>query len=223
MYIFTFYIFTVFHIILHCMASRTYYIPESVIFRKTKESFGGLSNMAAGYHIFVNDIIIPSSEHLYQACKFPYHTELQWEIVHEPNPMKAKWISRANDGLVRPDWDNVRFKVMQWAIEIKLSQNSQTFGALLLSTGDKPIVEATPKDKIWGAVKDGDYYVGVNALGRILMQVRETYVKTGQIPSCVNPLDIPNFNFLGHQIERICCDTAFADLYSNEAETLYTH
>lgn len=201
------------------MSTRSYYIPDSIIFRKTKEDFGGLSNMAGGYSIYVNDIIIRSCEHLYQACKFPDYPEIQWNIINEASPMKAKWISRANNNLVRKDWDKVLFKVMQWAIEIKLSQNSTTFGALLLSTGDKSIVEATPKDKVWGAMKEGEYYVGTNALGRLLMFVRDTYVKPSLIPRCINPLDIPNFYLFGNQIGVVCSEDEFADTSIDDNES----
>jgi ribA/ribD-fused uncharacterized protein len=202
------------------MSTRRYNISDSIIFRKTKESFGGLSNMASGYSIYVNDIIISASEHLYQACKFPDYPQIQWDIINEPNPMKAKWISRSNNALVRSDWNMVLFKVMQWAIEVKLSQNSNTFGPLLLATGEKNIVEATPKDKVWGAMKEGDYYVGTNALGRLLMFVRDNYVKTNLIPKCINPLSIPNFYLLGNPIGVVCSEDEFADTLP-ESKELY--
>ena len=186
------------------MSARRYLISESILFRKTKEEFGGLSNMAAGYSLYVNEVIIPTSEHLYQACRFPDYPNIQWDIINEKSPMKAKWIGRANIKLTRNDWDQNVFKVMQWALEVKLSQNWETFSTLLLSTGDKNIVELTPQAKIWGAVKDGDYCEGFNALGRLLMYLRETYVKPNIHNRCVSPIEIPNFKFLGIPIGVIC-------------------
>src|SRR5580698_10128284 len=121
------------------MSMRIYSISDSIVFKKTKEAFGGLSNMAAGYSVCVHDILIPTSEHLYQACRFPEYPELQWDIINEKSPMRDKWIGRANIKLTRPDWEQVQFKVMQWAIEVKLSQNWDAFSALLLSTGTKNI------------------------------------------------------------------------------------
>jgi len=50
---------------------RKYKKEEVITFRSTKESFGALSNMASGFSILVNDVIIPSSEALYQACRYP--------------------------------------------------------------------------------------------------------------------------------------------------------
>lgn len=186
------------------MSMRIYSISDSIVFKKTKEAFGGLSNMAAGYSVRVNDVIIPTSEHLYQACRFPGHPALQWDIISEKSPMKAKWIGRANIKLTRPDWDKIQFKVMQWAIEVKLSQNWEAFSGLLRSTENKDIVELTHTPKVWGAVKKGEHLEGVNALGRLLMHLRETYVAANNRIYCVEPLDIPQFNFMGIPIGIIC-------------------
>jgi ribA/ribD-fused uncharacterized protein len=186
------------------VAIRKYGIADTIVFHKTNAEFGGLSNMAAGYSLNINDVIIPSAEHLYQACRFPYHPQIQLDIINEPNPMKAKWIGRANINNTRKDCDQVRFKIMQWVLEVKLSQNWETFGQLLLATNDKPIVEVTPKDKVWGAVKNGENFVGINALGRLLMFVRDRYVKTNDYQRCIHPLSIPDFLLFSHQIEMVC-------------------
>lgn len=183
---------------------RTYPLSDCIAFRKTKEAFGGLSNMAAGYSLYVNDVIIPTAEHLYQACRFPNHPDIQWDILNEKSPMKAKWIGRAKLKATRKDWEEIQFKVMQWVLEVKLSQNWESFSSLLKSTGDKSIVEVTPHPKVWGAVKNGDFYEGTNALGRLLMYLRETYVKNNNRNHCVQPLEIPQFNFMGISIGIIC-------------------
>lgn len=193
--------------------NRVYQLSETIIFHKTTAEFGGLSNMAGGYSLNINNIIIPTAEHLYQACRFPQNAELQFSIINEPSPMKAKWIGRAHIHETRADWDAVRFKIMQWVLEVKLSQNWENFSALLKATKNKPIVELTPKDKIWGAVKDGDKLVGVNALGRLLMFIRQQYVFTNLYQRCVEPLNIPDFLFLGHPIEIVC-----NDMYQEEIE-----
>jgi ribA/ribD-fused uncharacterized protein len=183
---------------------RTYKLSDTIIFHKTTAAYGGLSNMAAGYSLNINDVIIPSAEHLYQLCRFPRNPEIQWQIITEPNPMKAKWISRAHNDNTRPDWNQVRYKIMQWVLEVKLSQNWNTFGTLLQKTEDKPIVELTNKDKVWGAKKEGDLLIGINALGRLLMLVRGKYVVANQYQRCVQPLNISDFLFLGHPIDLVC-------------------
>ncbi len=185
-------------------SNRTYQLADSVVFQKTKEEFGGLSNMAAGYSLNINDVIIPTAEHLYQACRFPHIPELQLAIISEPSPMNAKKLGRQKIDMTRKDWDKIPFKVMKWVLEVKLSQNWESFGKLLRETGDKHIVELAPKNKVWGASKSGNILTGTNALGRLLMQLRETYVKPDNYQACVNPLDIDDFLLLGNPIGLVC-------------------
>lgn len=206
------------------MASvRKYLISDSIVFHKTTAAYGGLSNMAAGFSLNVNDVIIPTAEHLYQACRFPNEPQLQLEIISTASPMTAKWIGRKHIEKTRKDWNDIRFKIMQWVLELKLSQNWDNFSNLLISTYDKPIVELSPKDKIWGAVREGEFLVGTNALGRLLMFIRETYVKTNNQLICIEPLDLSQFCFLGHPIETICNENFYNEINwilsdENEAE-----
>ena len=51
---------------------REYERSNAVVFLKTSEAFGGLSNMAPGFPLCVNGIAIRTSEALYQACRFPH-------------------------------------------------------------------------------------------------------------------------------------------------------
>lgn len=175
-------------------SERIYSLSEVISFSSTKGKFGGLSNMAPGYSLFVNEIIIPNSEALYQACRFPLFPELQEEIIKQVSPMDAKRISRENTHLTRQDWETVKFSIMRWCIMVKLIQNRETFGSLLSSTGEKAIVEYSKKDKFWAASPiDSNTLQGVNALGRLLMDIREKHVLTNSIPDKVEPLNIPAF------------------------------
>lgn len=192
--------------------NRVYKVSESIVFHKTTAEYGGLSNMAAGYSLNINDIIIPTAEHLYQACRFPGNPELQVAIINEPSPMTAKWVGRKHIEKTRNDWEQVRFKIMKWVLEVKLSQNWESFGSLLKATGKMPIVEQARRDKVWGAVKENNLLVGVNALGRLLMQVREQYVVPNHQQRCVQPLEIPDFLFLGHPIEMVCNENYFEEI-----------
>lgn len=153
---------------------REYNTKEIIAFAKTESKFGGLSNMAPGYSLFINEVNIQSSEILYQACRFPLFPLIQKEIIETKNPMDAKAVSRKYQQYSRQDWDNVKFKVMKWCLEVKLIQNFDIFSELLLSTGDKTIVEFSKKDNIWGASPTNPNILkGQNALGRLLMQLRE--------------------------------------------------
>jgi tetratricopeptide (TPR) repeat protein len=56
---------------------------------------------------------------------------------------------------------------------MKLAENWNRFAELLLQTVDQPIVEDSRKDAFWGANPVGhEMLVGVNALGRLLMELR---------------------------------------------------
>jgi ribA/ribD-fused uncharacterized protein len=200
------------------MENRIYNQSEVISFRKTTESFGGLSNMASGYSLYVNDVFIPSSEHLYQAMRYSLFPDIQHEIISQDNAMKAKMISNKYKAKYsRADWDFVRIKIMRWALEIKLSQNWDSFSALLLSTGNKDIVEYSHKDKIWGAVEASNgQLLGVNALGRLLMELRAKYVHSFDRLYCVNSLNIAGFLLYNHPIEKICDDN-YSDLFEYDS------
>lgn len=175
--------------------TRIYVRSECVVFRKTKEKFGGLSNMAAGFPLEVNGVRILTSEALYQACRFPHLPKVQQLIIGQISPMTAKMQSKPYRSQSRPDWFQVRVKIMRWCLRVKLAQNWSRFGELLLHTGDHPIVEESHKDDFWGAKPvDARTLVGTNALGRLLMELRENLKTSDQETlTCVEPLQIPDF------------------------------
>lgn len=183
---------------------RKYEVKDCISFRKTSERFGGLSNMAPGYIIEINNDRILTSEALYQACRFPNNPEIQKLIISQRSPMTAKDISKQYVELTRSDWDSERIKIMRWCLRAKLVYNWFTFGGLLESTDGKNIVEDSGKDLFWGAKRKDDIFEGVNALGRLLMQLREQYIKLkGNETILLAPLNIPDFKFMGDPINRI--------------------
>jgi ribA/ribD-fused uncharacterized protein len=146
---------------------------DCIVFFKTKEAFGGLSNMAAGFPLQINGVNILTSEALYQACRFPHRPEIQAEIIDQKSPMAAKMKSKPHRNDSRPDWDDARVAIMRWCLEVKLVQNWEKFSELLLSTGDKPIVEESRRDDFWGAIPFDDYELrGRNVLGTLLSNLR---------------------------------------------------
>lgn len=185
--------------------TRTYDRASSVVFLKTNEPFGGLSNMAGGYPLHVQGVRILTSEALYQACRFPHFPEVQRLIIEQASPMTAKMKSKPHRKDSRADWDQVRVKVMRWCLRVKLAQNWSTFSELLLRTGDRPIVEESRKDDFWGAKPvDERTLVGMNVLGRLLMELREA-VKSGGHDAFlhVEPPTISNFMLFGRPIDAI--------------------
>lgn len=195
---------------------RTYAREDVVVFYKTKESFGGLSNMASGYPLQINGVRILTSEALYQACRFPHMPEVQREIIGQNSPMTAKMISKPWRKESRPDWHEVRYKVMRWCLRVKLAQNYEEFGNLLLATHDRSIVEQSRKDDYWGAKltdETGDTLIGQNVLGRLLMELREKLKESphGAL-KIVPPLSIPDFLLLGKPIQTVTGRVSEPDL-----------
>jgi len=185
---------------------RTYRAAECVVFRKTNEEFGGLSNMAPGFPLVVNGIRIRTSEALYQACRFPHLPDVQRLIINQRSPMTAKMRSKPYRKKTRPDWNKVRVRIMRWCLRVKLIQNWQWFSSLLLSTGDRPIVEESSKDDFWGAkpVSDG-MLVGRNVLGRLLMELREELRNSNGEPwETIKPPTVPQFLLYGSTIGVVC-------------------
>ena len=183
---------------------RTYLAKDCIAFRKTNEAFGGLSNMAPGFPIEILGTKILTAEALYQACRFPGHPALQPDIIAQHSPMCAKDLSRRYQYLTRPDWEDVRVKVMKWSLRAKLLCNWDKFGELLKSTGTKIIVEDSSRDLFWGAARKGLTYTGVNALGRLLMELRGQYLELERRDHVqLLPLNIPDFLLLGQLIETL--------------------
>ncbi len=185
---------------------REYRRSESAVFLKTKAKYGGLSNMAGGFPLKINGVDIRTSEALYQACRFPHYPDVQRLIIGQRSPMSAKMKSKPYRDRTRPDWDRIRVKIMRWCLRVKLVQNREKFGDALLETRDLPIVEQSRRDDFWGAKPINDQtLIGVNALGRLLMELREFIRhKPGASPLLVEPLAIPDFLLDGREIEPIC-------------------
>lgn len=181
-------------------------------FAKTTGKFGGFSNMAPNYVLFVNEINVPSVEALYQACKFTFYPEIQRQIIEAGNPMIAKKISRSHQALVRSDWEQIKFTVMEWCVRLKLLQNWDKFGGLLRESGSSVIVEYSKKDNVWGSVqKDGDTLEGQNFLGRLLMQIRAEYVIPNKKPQKMLPPNVIGLMLYGVPITEVYAPEYYFD------------
>lgn len=192
---------------------KKYFLQDSIAFRKTTERWGGLSNMASGFSLNVNNIYINSSEILYQACRFPHYPEIQEKILYESNPMAAKRIARQYNNKTRDNWGVNRVSIMKWAVFVKLCQNWDNFYYLLKSTETKNIVEHSEKDMFWGAKLKDDHYYGENALGRILMFTREHARKFENTQILrIAPLKIQDFKLLSQDIRVVSYDEKKDDL-----------
>lgn len=194
--------------------SRIYPIENSCIFKKNDGEYGGLSNMASIFPLEINGMKIKSSEALYQACKFPNNSDLQKKIITTNSPFTAKMYAKGKD--TRPDWFDIRIQVMRWCLRVKLAQNYHSFGKLLAMTKDNNIIEYSDRDTFWGAKKINEFELkGINALGRLLMELRqEVQTKNTDEILVVPPPLIINFKLLGENIGTVDMRIKYKNLSS---------
>jgi len=172
-----------------------------VVFCKTREEWGGLSNMASGYPLLVAGQKILSSEALYQACRFPHRPEVQRTILAQRSPMAAKMVGKPHRADSRPDWDDVRVELMRWCLAVKAAQHPG-FRALLRRTGTRPIVELSRKDDFWGAKELPDGALrGTNQLGLLLVQLRDGL--PADAPAVVPPPSVPGVLLLDEPVGEV--------------------
>jgi type I restriction enzyme, S subunit len=187
---------------------RSYLRREAVVFHKTRERWGELSNMASGFPLIVVGSVWPSSEALYQACRFPDLPDVQLLIAQQTSAMAAKMRSKPHRSATREDWTHIRVRVMRWVLRVKLAQHMNTFGNVLLATGDSSIVERSGKDRYWGAIESDDGTLeGENVLGRLLMELREELrTRSRDELSIVTPPRVDHFLLLGRPVGIVRAD-----------------
>ena len=189
---------------------QLYDLTQVISFYKVDETFGGLSNMSGKYfHLHVNDILVRSSESLYQCLRFTSHPHIQREISENKSPKGSKMVSKKyRKEFTRDDFDEIKVDLMYWCLKVKLCSHPLLFGGLLDRTGNKEIVEISKSDRFWGCVRvkgNENIVTGENVLGRLLMDLREYYRENKGKMSLlkVSPLEINEFKLLGEQIREI--------------------
>ena len=162
------------------------YVKNDVVsFSDADETFGGLSNMSGDYPLLVNGLHVKSSEHLYQALKFPDHPSIQLKILEIPCPLRAKLFAhrKVRKSKIRPDWESIKLGVMDYCLRAKLITHWVKFGDLLRRTGHRDIVDiSSMKDRFWDVALGGVELHGHNYLGRLLTTLRNEFVHQGNDP-----------------------------------------
>lgn len=133
-----------------------------------------IDNFAEGYAYLSNFFEVPvwykgimfkNSEAAYQAQKM-LNPDDKFNFKYL-SAKEAKKLGRKVE--LRPDWEDVKLKVMEEICLAKFTQNATLRNALIL-TGDAELIEGnTWGDKFWGCVNGK----GENNLGKILMKTRE--------------------------------------------------
>ena len=124
--------------------------------------------------IFLDGKQWPTTEHYFQAQKF-IGTPFTEVIRHFQRPREAFDYSRnhAVSRWRRKDWESVKINIMRKALLAKFTQHAD-LREMLLSTGDKYLIEHSPYDSFWGNGGDDS---GENRLGLLLMEVRSELEK----------------------------------------------
>ena len=117
-----------------------------------------------------------SVEHHYQAAKT---TNLDdWMLVmscEKPADTKRLFKSVESGGralAVRPDWDSIKFTLMEQFVREKFATNHELRQKLIDTRGTLLIEGNTWGDTVWGVCGG----VGENNLGKILMKVRDQFL-----------------------------------------------
>jgi ribA/ribD-fused uncharacterized protein len=115
-----------------------------------------------------------SSEQLYFYLCTTTKPDIQRLVMQQPNAISVKKLHISAEDR-NADWAQTRNKIMTTVLNVKYQQCPE-YRNFLISTGDKDILEyAYWWDLYWGTstTKNSNYYVGINALGRLHMLIRK--------------------------------------------------
>ena len=103
------------------------------------------------------------------------------KILDAKEPREMKKLGRLVKNFDKDTWDKHKEEIMYTGVYNKFKSN-KSLKEFLLSTGDSILVEASPRDRIWGVgmglsnpnVYDPNLWRGRNLLGIALMNARDT-------------------------------------------------
>lgn len=141
-------------------------------FYKTNDPYGFLNNFKYS-PMFIYNHWWNNVESAYQAQKSTNDVDFE-KIWSCRTPREAMELGRTI--ICRPDWEDIKIKIMEECILAKFTQNIE-LQKLLLDTGNEVLVEDSPVDSFWGNFPDDQ---GRNELGKCLMRVRSKLSKPRQ-------------------------------------------
>jgi ribA/ribD-fused uncharacterized protein len=110
----------------------------------------------------------PTSEHAYHSEKFE-DDEIITLLKQTKSTHDALVLAKNNMDKHRPDWMEIRVRVMKDILRAKVAQHPYA-KKKLLDTGDREIIENSWRDDFWGWGPNKD---GLNQLGKLWMEIRE--------------------------------------------------
>jgi ribA/ribD-fused uncharacterized protein len=130
----------------------------------------------------VDGVVYPTAEHFMMAGKARLFRDERAvaRVVAARSPADAKAVGREVAGFEDAAWARARSAIVVQGNVAKFGQN-EALGAFLRRTGDSVLVEASPRDTIWGIglgasnpkALDPATWRGKNLLGFALMEARE--------------------------------------------------
>ena len=130
----------------------------------------------------VNGIIYKTAEHWMMAEKARLFNDAKnlEEIIKSNTPMEAKQWGRKVTGFTPEKWDEHKYEIVKLGNIHKFSQHPE-LKEFLLNTKNRVLVEASPRDRIWGIgmgtsnekAENPLLWRGKNLLGFALMEVRD--------------------------------------------------
>lgn len=134
-----------------------------------------------GASFVVDGILYPTAEHFMMAEKARLFEDAEAleHILEAKSPGAAKRFGRQVRGFDEDAWEAAREGIVVRANVAKFEQNA-ALGSFLRATGDRVLVEASPRDRIWGIglakedprAQNPLQWRGLNLLGFALMEVR---------------------------------------------------
>ena len=143
-------------------------MTEPIKFYSTNGPYGPFSNFAR-YPIKYNGDTWPTSEHAFQAQKFPKDSHHYSDVRKAKGPKEAAQIGRDRKRPLRKDWDGVKDGVMLEVLRAKFTQH-ESLKKLLVESHPAELIEHTENDNYWA---DGGNGKGKNVLGKLLMRLRD--------------------------------------------------
>ena len=151
-----------------------------ILFYDSSKPYFEFTNFYNCQIIYDGDIF-PSSEHVYQAVKF-WHTKNStkqddiYNIIRNADTARDALVMAHQYGsMMSPTFLANKEYIMALILRFKFNQNP-TLKNLLISTGNRELIEASPIDAYWGYGPDRN---GENKLGRLLMELRDIYQQHG--------------------------------------------
>jgi ribA/ribD-fused uncharacterized protein len=171
--------------------------PEFLFFwghtRKGRQTYVGRECLSQWYPapFVIDGVTFPTAEHMmmYRKARLFGDDAAAAQILAARHPGEAKTLGRKVSRFDEAVWRRERFEIVVAASVAKFSQNLP-LKAFLVSTKQRVLVEASPRDQIWGigmaesnpSSRAPEAWRGLNLLGFALMRARRTLV-TGAVPA----------------------------------------